>query len=69
MNEDWLDKVLDNLSYWSIQAILWVGITFWVVIFGFILLGAFAEDTDRVIGLTDHGIIIRESDLEIEENE
>ena len=60
-----LDKFLDNLAYYSIQSILYVGIVFWVVIFGIVFYNALNEDP--VIGTTDHGIIIRESDLEKED--
>ena len=59
------DKFLDKLAYYSIQSILWVGIAFWVVIFGIIFYNALNEDP--VIGTTYHGIIIRESDLEKED--
>ena len=59
------DKFLDKLAYYSIQSILWVGIAFLVVIFGIIFYNALNEDP--VIGTTDHGIIIRESDLEKED--
>lgn len=58
------DKFLDNLAYYSIQCILWVGIGFWVVVFGIIFYNALNEDP--VIGTTDHGIIIRESDIKEE---
>ena len=60
-----LDKFLDNLAYYSVQSILWVGIAFWVVILGIVFYNALNEDP--VIGTTDHGIIIRESDLEKED--
>ena len=59
------DKFLDKLAYYSIQSILWVGIGFWVVIFGIVFYNALNEDP--VVGTTDHGIIIRESDLEKED--
>jgi len=62
-----IDKILDQLQEWSIMAIVYVGVAFWVVIFGIVVLGAF--ESDPVIGTSEHGIIIRESDLEIEENE
>ena len=58
------NKFLDKLAYYSIQSILWVGIAFWVVIFGIIFYNALNEDP--VIGTTDHGIIIRESDIKEE---
>jgi hypothetical protein len=62
-----LDKFLDNLAYYSIQSILWVGIAFWVVVLGIILHNAYKEfHGDPVIGTTDHGIIIRESDIKEE---
>ena len=65
---DKLDKFLDKLAYFSIQCILWVGIAFWVVVLGIILHNAYKEFYgDPVIGTTDHGIIIRESDLEKED--
>ena len=63
--DDWIDKLLDRLQHWSIMAIVWVGVAFWVVIFGIVVLGEF--DSDPVIGTTEHGIIIRESDLEKED--
>ena len=59
------DKFLDKLAYYSIQSILWVGIGFLVVIFGIVFYNALNEDP--VVGTTDHGIIIRESDLEKED--
>ena len=58
------DKFLDKLAYYSIQSIRWVGIGFWVVIFGIVFYNALNEDP--VIGTTDHGIIIRESDIKEE---
>ena len=62
-----LDKFLDDLAYYSIQSILWVGIAFWVVVLGIILHNAYKEfHGDPVIGTTDHGIIIRESDIKEE---
>ena len=62
-----LDKVLDKLAYYSIQCILWVGIAFWVVVLGIILYNAYNDfNGDPVIGTTDHGIIIRESDIKEE---
>jgi hypothetical protein len=45
--------------------IVWVGIALLVVIFGIVVLDEF--DSDPVIGTTDHGIIIRKSDLEKED--
>lgn len=57
-----IDKILDRLQEWSITAIVYVGVAFWVVIFGIVVLGAF--ESDPVIGTSEHGIIIRESDLE-----
>ena len=60
-----LDKFLDDLAYYSIQSILWVGLAFWVVVLGIVFYNAVIEDP--VIGTTDHGIIIRESDLEKED--
>jgi hypothetical protein len=64
---DKLDKFLDKLAYYSIQSILWVGIAFWVVVLGIILHNAYKEFYgDPVIGTTDHGIIIRESDIKEE---
>ena len=63
-----LDKFLDNLAYYSIQSILWVGIAFWVVVLGIVFYNVYnALNEDPVIGTTDHGIIIRESDLEKED--
>ncbi len=60
-----LDKFLDKLAYYSIQCILYVGIALWVIVFGIVCYNALNEDP--VIGTTDHGIIIRESDLEKED--
>ena len=60
-----IDKILDRLQEWSIIAIVYVGVAFWVVIFGIVVLGAF--ESDPVIGTSEHGIIIRESDLEKED--
>ena len=57
-----IDKILDRLQEWSIIAIVYVGVAFWVVIFGIVVLGAL--ESDPVIGTSEHGIIIRESDLE-----
>jgi|TARA_B110000977_G_scaffold76073_1_gene102647 hypothetical protein len=63
--EHWIDHLLDRLQEWSIMAIVWVGVAFWVVIFGIVLINAFQHDP--VIGTTEHGIIIRESEIEEKE--
>ena len=63
--EHWINHLLDRLQEWSIMAIVWVGVAFWVVIFGIILINAFQHDP--VIGITEHGIIIRESEIEEKE--
>jgi len=60
-----IDKILDRLQEWSIMAIVYLGVALWIVIFGIVVLGAF--ESDPVIGTSEHGIIIRESDLEKED--
>jgi len=60
-----LDKFLDNLAYYSIHSILLIGIVFLVVILGTVFYNVLNED--QVIGTTDRGITIRESDLEKED--
>ena len=57
-----IDKILDRLQEWSIMAIVYLGVALWIAIFGIVVLGAF--ESDPVIGTSEHGIIIRESDLE-----
>ena len=60
-----IDKILDRLQEWSIMAIVYLGVALWIVIFGIVVLGAF--ESDPAIGTSEHGIIIRESDLEKED--
>jgi len=62
---NYLDKFLDKLNYWSIKVLIILGITFWVGIAILVVHSLITEDP--VVGETYHGIIIRESDLEIEE--
>jgi hypothetical protein len=65
---NWLDEFLDKTSYWSIQALIWIGVSFWILFFVILIGSQFFED-DPIVGETYHGVIIRESDLEKEENE
>jgi|TARA_R110002074_G_scaffold306482_1_gene477514 hypothetical protein len=60
-----IDKILDRLQELSIMAIVYLGVALWIAIFGIIVLSAF--ENDPVIGTSEHGIIIRESDLEKED--
>tara|TARA_E500000178_G_scaffold354420_1_gene423310 strand:+ start:5438 stop:5635 length:198 start_codon:yes stop_codon:yes gene_type:complete len=62
---NFLDKFLDNLAMWSIRGLVIIGVAFCV---GFIW-GVYdvAFGNDDIVGYTDHGIIIRESDLEKED--
>lgn len=62
---NFLDEFLDNLSYWSIKFLIGFGILFWVAIIVLAIYGFIK--TDPIVGETYHGIIIRESDLEIKE--
>ena len=60
-----IDKILDRLQELSIMAIVYLGVALWIAIFGIVVLSAF--ESDPVIGTSEHGIIIRESDLEKED--
>ena len=60
-----IDKILDRLQELSIMTIVYLGVALWIVIFGIVVLSAF--ESDPVIGTSEHGIIIRESDLEKED--
>tara|TARA_A200000159_G_C7249017_1_gene307930 strand:- start:428 stop:613 length:186 start_codon:yes stop_codon:yes gene_type:complete len=55
-----MDK-MEKLSLRAMQLLILLGIVFWIVIGAVLLKDLF---TDDIIGYTDHGIIIRESDLE-----
>ena len=55
-----MDK-MEKLSLRAMQLLILLGIVFWIVIGAVLLKDLFADD---IIGYTDHGIIIRESDLE-----
>ena len=55
-----MDK-MEKLSLRAMQLLILLGIVFWIVIGSVLLKDLF---TDDIIGYTDHGIIIRESDLE-----
>ena len=58
-----MDK-MEKLSLRAMQLLILLGIVFWIVIGAVLLKDLF---TDDIIGYTDHGIIIRESDLEKED--
>ena len=55
-----MDK-MEKLSLRAMQLLILLGIVFWIVIGAVLLKDLF---TDDIIGYTDHGIIIRESDLD-----
>jgi hypothetical protein len=54
-------SVLDTLSYYSLKGLIIFGVVLWIVI-GVVLLKELM--TDEVVGYTEHGHEIRESDLE-----
>jgi hypothetical protein len=62
---DYIDKFLDDLSYWSLRGLIAIGVIFWI---GMAIMVVHSLVTkDPVVGETYHGIIIRESDLETED--
>ena len=63
---NFLDKFLDNLAMWSIRGLVIIGVAFWVGLIG-VMIYDVAFESDDIVGYTDHGIIIRESDLEKED--
>ena len=63
---NFLDKFLDDLAMWSIRSLIIFGVAFWVGLFGLVIYDTMFGKDD-VIGYTEHGIIIRESDLENED--
>lgn len=63
---NFLDKFLDDLAMWSIRSLVIIGVAFWVGLFGLVIYDTMFGKDD-VIGYTEHGIIIRESDLENED--
>ena len=62
---DYIDKFLDDLSYWSIRGLIAIGVIFWISMAIMVVHSLVTKDP--VVGETYHGIIIRESDLETED--
>ena len=56
-----VEDKLENLSFRAMQLLIIMGLALWIVIGAVFLRDLF---TDDIVGYTDHGIIIRESDLE-----
>jgi len=64
---DYLDKFLDKLEWWSMKVLIGFGLILTFVFVVGVLYVLSEKATDNIIGYTDHGVIIRESDLEIED--
>jgi hypothetical protein len=66
-----LDDFLDNLNEKAIQALVWIGVVMWVVIFA--AAGAYVVfdlgKEDVVVGYTDHGLPVTQQDIEKWEKE
>lgn len=62
---NFLIQFLDDLEYWSMKVLIIIGIAFWIVMAILLVNSLITEDP--IVGETHHGIIIRESDLEMED--
>ena len=64
---NYLEQFLEKLEWWSMKALIGIGLVFSIsMAVGVIyVIGDMARD--EIIGYTDHGVIIRESDLEVED--
>ncbi len=64
---NYLEQFLEKLEWWSMKALIGIGLVFAIsMAVGIIyVIGDMAKD--EIIGYTDHGVIIRESDLEVED--
>ena len=66
-----VEDILDNINEKAIQALVWIGVAMWVVIFGaaaiHVVFNLGQEDT--VIGYTEHGLPITKQDLDNMEKE
>ena len=66
-----LEEFLDSLNEKAIQALVWIGVAMWVVIFGSaIIYWAFdMNDSNPVVGYTEHDLPVTKQDLENMEKE
>lgn len=66
---NYLEKFLEKLEWWSMKALIGIGLVFAIsMAIGVVYViydAAFGKDD--IVGYTEHGIIIRESDLEKED--
>ena len=67
---NYLEKFLEKLEWWSMKALIGIGLVFAIsMAIGVVYVIYDAAFGDDIVGYTEHGIIIRESDLENEEDE
>jgi hypothetical protein len=64
---NYLDKFLDKLEWWSMKVLIGLGLILTIVFVVGVLYVLGEKAKDNIIGYTDHGVIIRESDLEVED--
>ena len=66
-----LEEFLDNLNEKAIQALVWIGVAMWVVIFGAgaIYMVFNVDEPNAVVGYTEHGLPITKQDLDDMEEE
>lgn len=58
-----LDIILENISAWSLKWLIIFGVVFWVAV---ILVSIVNLFTDDIVGYTEHGTAVYESELEEE---
>jgi hypothetical protein len=66
-----LEEFLDNLNEKAIQALVWIGVAMWVVIFGSAAIYVVfnVDEPNAVVGYTEHGLPITKQDLDDMEEE
>jgi len=53
---------LDKISFWSLKGLISIGITAWIAMILFVVYDVLTDDP--IIGYTEHGIPVLESEVE-----